>query len=67
MFSLWFFSRALCLALFVGAYYLSRLRLRLFTSRGSTGRVAQHFLVCYSPLARIRGGGRGINAQLALL
>ena len=33
MFSLWFLSRALCLALFVGAYDLSRLRLRLFTSR----------------------------------
>ena len=40
MFSLWFLARALCLALFVGAYDLSRLRRRLFTSRTRALRFA---------------------------
>ena len=35
-----FLARALCLALFVGAYDLSRLRLRLFTSRTRALRFA---------------------------
>ena len=47
MFSLWFLARALCLALFVGAYDLSRLRLRLFTSRV----YGTSLLVSYRPLA----------------
>ena len=51
MFSLWFLARALCLALFVGAYDLSSLGLRLFTSRGSTGRALSGLLVSYRPLA----------------
>ena len=48
---------ALCLVLFKGAYDLSRLRLRLFTSRVSTGRALIGLLVSYRPLARIRVGG----------